>query len=163
MRITGASLLRLHCRWPSAPPLARRVVGLRLLLCVVLLLPAFQFVSAAPANADLRVCNQTHNLVSIALGYPTERGWQSEGWWVAGPGNCAIVYKGDLSSRYYYIFAADDVGGGVWDGKVYMCTQDDVFTIFGVEDCLARGYERTGFFEVDTQNRSDWTLQLTDQ
>ncbi len=43
-----------------------------------------------------------------------------------------------------------------------MCTRDETFTIFGVEDCLARGYERTGFFEVDTQNRSDWTLQLTE-
>ena len=43
-----------------------------------------------------------------------------------------------------------------------MCTRDETFTIFGVEDCLARGYERTGFFEIDTQNRSDWTLQLTD-
>jgi hypothetical protein len=43
-----------------------------------------------------------------------------------------------------------------------MCTRDDSFTIFGVEDCLARGYERTGFFEVDTQNKTDWTLQLTD-
>ncbi len=134
----------------------------RLAFCLVLLLPAFQIASAAPAHADLRVCNQTHDPVSIALGYPATRGWQSEGWWVAGPGNCATVYKGDLTSRYYYIFASDDIGGGVWDGKFYMCTQDDVFTIFGVEDCLARGYERTGFFEVDTQNRSDWTLQLTD-
>ncbi len=138
------------------------VTLVRLTLALVLLVPAMQVVSATPAHADLRVCNQTHDPVSIALGYPATRGWQSEGWWVAGPGNCATVYKGDLTSRYYYIFAADDIGGGVWDGKVYMCTQDDVFTIFGVEDCLARGYERTGFFEVDTQNRSDWTLQLTD-
>ena len=43
-----------------------------------------------------------------------------------------------------------------------MCTRDETFTIFGVEDCLARGYERTGFFEVDTQNKSNWTLQLID-
>lgn len=151
----------------SLPVLAIRpghglATAFRLLFSLALFLPAFQLISAAPARADLRVCNQTHDPVSIALGYPTARGWQSEGWWVAGPSNCAVVYKGDLTSRYYYIFASDDVGGGVWDGKVYMCTQDDVFTIFGVEDCLARGYERTGFFEVDTQNRSDWTLQLTD-
>ena len=57
---------------------------------------------------------------------------------------------------------ADDIGGGAWDGTNFMCTRDESFTIFGVEDCLARGYERTGFFEVDTQNRTDWTLQLTD-
>jgi len=118
--------------------------------------------ASSPARADLRVCNQTRHTISIALGYRAERGWQSEGWWVAGPDNCAIVYQGELNARFYYIFAADDIGGGVWGGKVYMCTRDEAFTIFGVEDCLARGYERTGFFEVDTQNRGEWTLQLTE-
>ena len=119
-------------------------------------------VSIAPAFADLRVCNETTNPLSIALGYKAERGWQSEGWWLASPTQCATVYQGDLNARFYYLFVADDIGGGAWDGSVFMCTRDETFTIFGVEDCLARGYERTGFFEVDTQNKSDWTLQLTD-
>lgn len=116
----------------------------------------------APARADLRVCNQTSNPVSVAMGYRAERGWQSEGWWITAPTQCATVYQGDLDGRYYYLFIADDIGGGAWDGSVFMCTRDESFTIFGVEDCLARGYERTGFFEVDTQNRTDWMLQLTD-
>lgn len=121
--------------------------------------------NAADTDGDgtLRVCNQTANPVSIALGYRAERGWQSEGWWVAGPNECKTVYSGDVEARrYYYIYAADDIGGGSWDGNVFMCTRDESFTIFGVEDCLARGYERTGFFEIDTQNRSSWMLQLTD-
>jgi uncharacterized membrane protein len=114
-------------------------------------------------EGNLRVCNQTTNPVSIALGYRAERGWQSEGWWVASPGECKTVYSGDVAARrYYYIYAADDIGGGSWDGNVFMCTRDETFTIFGVEDCLARGYERTGFFEIDTHNRSNWMLQLTD-
>lgn len=116
----------------------------------------------ADARADFRVCNQTQNAVSVAIGYRSDSGWRSEGWWVTGPENCATVYQGVLDARYFYIFAADDVSGGAWAGSVYMCTRDESFTIFGVEDCLARGYERTGFFEVDTQNRSDWTLQLTE-
>ena len=116
----------------------------------------------APARADLRVCNQSANQVSVALGYRADKGWQSEGWWVAPPKQCAVVYQGDLHSRFFYLYVADDIGGGSWDGSVFMCTRDESFTIFGVEDCLARGYERTGFFEVDTQNRTDWTLQLTD-
>ena len=123
--------------------------------------------NASEAQADtedgsLRVCNQTVNPVSIALGYRADRGWQSEGWWVAQPSECKTVYSGKLDARYYYIYAADDIGGGSWDGNNYMCTRDETFTIFGVEDCLARGYERTGFFEIDTQNRSNWMLQLTD-
>ena len=125
--------------------------------------------NAAPIEAEtegdgsLRVCNRTSNPVSIALGYRAERGWQSEGWWVAAPDECKTVYSGDLEARrYYYIYAADDIGGGSWDGSVFMCTRDETFTIFGVEDCLARGYERTGFFEIDTRNRSNWMLQLTE-
>jgi uncharacterized membrane protein len=123
--------------------------------------------AAAPAptagdDGSLRVCNQTGNQVSIALGYKAAKGWQSEGWWVAAPGECKSVYNGKLDARYYYIFAADDIGGGVWDGTNFMCTRDETFTIFGVEDCLARGYERTGFFEVDTQSKNNWTLQLTE-
>src|SRR3569623_3209473 len=118
--------------------------------------------SSAPARADLRGCKQSTNPVSIALGYRADKGWQSEGWWVAPSTKCAVVYQGDLHSRYFYLYVADDIGGGAWDGSVFMCTRDESFTIFGVEDCLARGYERTGFFEVDTQNRTDWTLQLTD-
>lgn len=115
-----------------------------------------------PAKADLRVCNETANLISVALGYRAERGWMSEGWWQAPPGDCRVLYQGDLERRFYYIYAVDDIAGGAWDGSVFMCTRDETFTIFGVEDCLARGYERTGFFEIDTQNRTDWTLQLTE-
>ena len=117
---------------------------------------------ADTGEGSLRVCNQTPNPVSIALGYRADRGWQSEGWWVAQPSECKTVFSGKLDARYYYIYAADDIGGGSWDGNNYMCTRDETFTIFGVEDCLARGYERTGFFEIDTQNRSNWMLQLTD-
>lgn len=125
--------------------------------------PSAESPAAEGGEGSLRVCNETANKVSIAFGYRAEKGWQSEGWWVAEPDNCVTVYRGDLEARrYYYLYAADDVGGGAWDGTVFMCTRDETFTIFGVEDCLARGYERTGFFEVDTNNRSDWTLQLTD-
>lgn len=125
--------------------------------------PAEPIEADSEGAGDLRVCNQTANPISIALGYRAERGWQSEGWWVAGPDECKSVYSGDVEARrYYYIYAADDIGGGSWDGNVFMCTRDETFTIFGVEDCLARGYERTGFFEIDTHNRSSWMLRLTD-
>ena len=43
-----------------------------------------------------------------------------------------------------------------------MCTREKEFTIRGTEDCLARGYDRTGFFEVDTGEQRSWTVQLTD-
>ena len=44
-----------------------------------------------------------------------------------------------------------------------MCTRDREFTIRGLQDCLARGFNRTGFFEVDTGEQKNWTVQLTEQ
>lgn len=132
------------------------------LLWLIFISVGLSFFFTVPARADLRVCNQIGKPVSVALGYRAERGWQSEGWWVIAPDSCTTVFQGDLNARFYYLYAADDISGGSWDGSVFMCTRDEVFTIFGVEDCLARGYERTGFFEIDTESRSDWTLQLTE-
>ena len=47
-------------------------------------------------------------------------------------------------------------------GQAFMCTRDKEFTIRGITDCLARGYDRTGFFEVDTGEQRAWTVQLTE-
>ena len=43
-----------------------------------------------------------------------------------------------------------------------MCSREKEFTIRGTTNCLARGYDRTGFFEVDTAEQRSWTVQLTD-
>jgi uncharacterized membrane protein len=42
-------------------------------------------------------------------------------------------------------------------GQAVMCTRDKEFTIRGIGDCLSRGYDRTGFFEVDTGGQRAWT------
>ena len=57
-----------------------------------------------------------------------------------------------------------DERGGEWKGKAFMCTSDREFKIDGRQDCFVRGYERTGFFEVDTgKDAKNWTVQLTDR
>ena len=141
----------------------RVLLLLRPAIAAIALAVLLGLVTSAPARADLRVCNKTRSVVSIALGYRAERVWKTEFWWVAGAGDCAIVYRGQLNARYYYLFAADDINGGAWDGKHYMCTEDQRNTIVGTEDCLARGFDRTGFFEIDTQNRGDWTVELAEK
>ena len=70
------------------------------------------------------------------------------------------MLRGALVARFYYIYAVDYDRGGEWSGQAYMCTRDKEFTIQGTEDCLARGFDRTGFFEVDTGEQPTWTVQL---
>jgi hypothetical protein len=72
------------------------------------------------------------------------------------------LLRGALVARYYYIYAVDYDRGGEWSGKAYMCSREKEFTIRGTDNCLARGYDRTGFFEVDTGEQRSWTVQLTD-
>jgi uncharacterized membrane protein len=114
------------------------------------------------AAADFRLCNNTASRVGIALGYKDADGWTTEGWWNISSRSCETLLKGTLVARYYYIYALDYDRGGEWSGQAFMCSRDKEFTIKGTENCLARGFDRTGFFEVDTGDQRAWTVQLTE-
>jgi uncharacterized membrane protein len=114
------------------------------------------------AAADFRLCNNTGSRVGVAVGYKDSDGWTTEGWWNLSARTCETLLRGGLVARFYYIYAVDYDRGGEWSGRAYMCTRDKEFTIRGIDDCLARGFERAGFFEVDTGEQRSWTVQLTD-
>jgi uncharacterized membrane protein len=138
------------------PPIAaRRLIPVLAAVAAVLL-------SAQGARADFRLCNNTGSRVGIALGYKDAGGWTTEGWWNVNPRTCETLLRGGLVARYYYIYAVDYDRGGEWSGHAYMCSREKEFTIRGIHNCLARGYDRTGFFEVDTGEQRSWTVQLTD-
>jgi len=115
-----------------------------------------------PAAADFRLCNNTTSRVGIALGYKENENWTTEGWWNLSARSCETLLRGALVARFYYIYAVDYDRGGEWSGQAFMCTRDKEFTIRGTDDCLARGFDRTGFFEVDTGEQPSWTVQLTE-
>ena len=127
------------------------------------LVVAFAVIRSDPAAADFRLCNNTTSRVGVAIGYKDKDGWATEGWWnLPGRSGCEILLRGTLASRYYYIYAVDYDRGGEWSGQAFMCSRDKEFIIRGTGDCLARGFDRTGFFEVDTGDQADWTVQLTE-
>ncbi len=118
--------------------------------------------SALPARAELRLCNLTASKVGVTLGYRDPQGWVTEGWWDLKSKDCETLLTGTLAARFYYVYAVDYTRGGEWSGRALMCTKDTAFTIRGVEDCLARGFDRNGFIEVDTGEQKNWTIQLSD-
>jgi uncharacterized membrane protein len=117
---------------------------------------------ASPAAADFRLCNNTGSRVGIAVGYKDPDGWITEGWWNLSARTCETLLRGALVARFYYIYAIDYDRGGEWSGQAFMCTREKEFTIRGTDNCLARGYDRTVFFEVDTSEQRAWTVQLTE-
>src|SRR6204780_334223 len=155
----------------GAPLLGRSRTGRRLRGLVIAATPALfalaatlLFLSATtePAAADFRLCNNTASRVGVAVGYKDAEGWTTEGWWNLPSHTCETILKGNLVARFYYVYAIDYDRGGEWVGQAVMCTRDKEFTIRGIADCLARGFDRTGFFEVDTGEQRAWTVQLTE-
>jgi uncharacterized membrane protein len=123
--------------WPA------RAVTVAIAFCVTLAMPSL-------ANAELKLCNSTSSRIGVAIGYKDKEGWVSEGWWNVDSQSCAL-------------YAFDYDKGGEWGGTINMCTNDVEFTIKGIDNCDSRGFKKSGFFEVDTQEQIDWTVKLTDQ
>lgn len=139
----------------AAPRLGALALGLAVSAAVAL--------APGAARADLRLCNKTPGGIGVAIGYKTQKDWMTEGWWNVAAGTCSVIIEGPLNARFYYIYAVDNNNGGEWGGNAYLCTREKEFTIEGMEDCVRRGYERTGFFEIDTGEQRNWTVQLTDR
>ncbi len=119
-------------------------------------------VNPITAKADFRMCNDTKSLVGIALGFREKEKWITEGWWQIPSETCSSLIEGNLSSRFFYIYAEDADHGGQWRGDIFMCTDDREFRITGIQECFTRGYQKTGFFEVDTGDKGSWMVRLTE-
>ena len=98
----------------------------------------------------------------MSLAYTDGQTWLTEGWWNLKANTCETLLRGPLAAQFYYVYGLDE-SGGEWKGKAFMCTRDHEYRIEGRQDCFVRGYDRTGFFEIDTgKDAKDWTVQLTD-
>jgi len=117
---------------------------------------------AWPVQAGFKVCNKTPHDAKVALGRFDGAAWTSKGWWMIAPKTCQELLTTPLDARFYYLYATDG-GSGSWDGKSVFCVASaDNFEIKGRADCEAHGYDRRGFFEIDTGEARDYTQMLSD-
>lgn len=110
------------------------------------------------AAAQFAVCNQTFDVINVALGAYDRDAFNTSGWWTIGPNQCANVIDRTLAARYFYVFATDVFGREVLTGATPMCVAPDRFEIRGEQDCLVRGLIEARFHEVDTRRSERWTL-----
>jgi len=126
-------------------------------LAIVLLL-AFSL----PAEAAFTVCNKTAHPARVALGRFDGSAWVSQGWWTIAAKACESLLPGPLDARFYYLYATDG-GSGSWGGARGFCVEPGgQFEIAGRSNCAARGWDRRGFFEVDTGQATTYTQSLSD-
>ncbi len=129
--------------------------------CVFVIVVLAVFSNARMARAEFAVCNQSFDLVNVAVGFLNRGEFRTRGWWRIGPNQCANVIREPLDTRFIYVFARDVFGKELLNGSVPMCIAPDRFVIDGEADCMIRGYLEAPFIEVDTQETDSWTLFLT--
>jgi uncharacterized membrane protein len=115
-----------------------------------------------PVQAGFKVCNKTARATRVALGHYDGKDWSSQGWWTLAPKTCQELLAGPLDARFYYLYATDGSSGS-WDGKSGFCVAtSNSFDIKGRADCASHGYDRKGFFAIDTGQARDYTQTLSD-
>ncbi len=129
----------------------RHSVALILLLTVVV---------TVPGRADFTVCNKASVPARVALGQFNGTEWESRGWWTISSQKCGAIISGRRNARYYYLYGTDGESG-TWSGGTYFCTLAQTkFAITGRGNCAARGFDRKGFFAVDTGTSPNWKPSL---
>ena len=118
------------------------------------------FSGTAAAHAQLRVCNESGVVRSVAIGYSESGNWTSEGWWILQLGECKTVRADPLRQRYIY-WRATTPGREFEHENFMFCISDTPFTIVGDTDCAARGFSTAGFRKLDTgPTATEYTLTL---
>ncbi|MBA1141639.1 DUF1036 domain-containing protein [Mesorhizobium neociceri] len=117
--------------------------------------------SAGQARAEFTVCNQTLDVVNLAVGQKVDDADQTDGWWTIGANQCVNVIREELTNRYIYIYATDVFGHAILAGSTEMCIERRRFSIRGITECWQRGHIAAKFLEVDTQEQVRWTFFLT--
>ncbi|MGE0500249.1 MAG: DUF1036 domain-containing protein [Rhizobiaceae bacterium] len=115
------------------------------------------------ARAEFTVCNQTLDVVNLAVGQEVDQAFQTDGWWTIGANQCVDVIREELSNRYVYLYATDVFGNVMLEGSTDMCVEKRRFTIRGLHQCWQRGHIQARFVEVDTLEQLRWTFFLTGQ
>lgn len=113
------------------------------------------------ARAEFTVCNQTLDVVNLAVGQKVDNADQTDGWWTIGANQCVNVIREELTNRYIYLYATDVFGHAILGGSVEMCIDRRRFSIRGIDECWQRGHIAARFVEVDTLEQVRWTYFLT--
>jgi uncharacterized membrane protein len=149
--------------YPGRTPSTRSWIMLKRAFFMGIALVFVGFALATPAEAGFRVCNRSDQRIDVAFGYPhTQFGWTSEGWWVLEPGQCRLVMRGNLTNRYYYLYAHGSEGG-LWQAQPgqdggFFCIQSARFVLQNRNfqrgnklDCGAYNLQGKQFLVVDTE------------
>lgn len=112
------------------------------------------------APAGYTVCNDSRDVLLVALGQ-TERGKPvSRGWWTVQPGACARAVTTPLKTGAVYLLAQKKGGGTLVSGAKTFCTTPVIFEIAGAQNCAGRGLSEAGFAMTATKGVTGYIARI---
>jgi uncharacterized membrane protein len=135
-------------------------------LCAALF--AVAIFGAAPAHAELTVCNQTSYVLYTAIGYQEKADALTQGWARIIPGKCANIFPGPLTSPAYYLYAkssqAHSGPARAWGGTVRLCAKTTNFVLHEplIMDTCPEDSFIMPFSRVENKGKRNWTAILTE-
>jgi uncharacterized membrane protein len=112
------------------------------------------------APAGYTACNETRDVLLVALGQIEGGKPVSRGWWTVQPGACAKAVTAPLNSDAVYLLALRKSGGTVVSGGMRLCTTAAAFEIKGADNCAGRGLADSGFAATPTKGVSGYVAHI---
>ena len=115
----------------------------------------FCLFAVTPAQAQLKLCNETSYVLDAAIAESNKSGWRISGWFRLYPGFCEIAIKKRLKRKIYYVHArsAPAHAGAVklFGGVKIFCVSPrrNRFLIKTRILCREKGGEKTGFARLE--------------
>jgi uncharacterized membrane protein len=123
---------------------------------------------AAPALADLKICNRTSYIVYAAVGYESGVQMLTRGWTRIVPGACGTAIEGPLNQPSYFLYArssrAHSGPARAWGGRIRLCAKETNFAIdvpVGTAHCGSDDAFLMPFASLSTGHKASWTTTLT--
>jgi uncharacterized membrane protein len=102
--------------------------------------------------------------VNVAIVTNDGNSWIITGWYAVDPGQRVCVVSGDLTNQYYYYYAFN--ADSRWEGDNYYYVDPQHAFSYDTQDSAAvsnaeqQGYERRGFYQIDTGNNTSYVMRL---
>ena len=113
------------------------------------------------APAGYTACNETRDVLLVALGQVEAGKPVSRGWWTVQPGACAKAVTTPLNNDAVYLLALRKNGGTVVGGAARFCTTAAAFEIKGADNCGGRGLTDTGFAATPTKGVAGYVAHIS--
>lgn len=119
------------------------------------------FASAAPAHADLKICNRMSYVVEAAIGIDDKAATATRGWFRIDPATCRVVVQGTLAAdrillnaRALGVYGASPIPQ---NGSDMLCVAPENFVIAAARQCRS-GQTQAPFTQITPTRTDDGNL-----